>query len=113
MKRKTADYADLIEMAKEYNVENNAMFLAAAEQYSVQRRVIKTIKEALDEADDLTTAKSYIKGNENLYANPLVKELPKHTDSANRTLGLMLEIILKIGTKDAKRTNPLAAMRDE
>ena len=38
-----------------------------------------------------------MKGRENVMANPLVKELPKHMDSANKTLGMMLNIIEGMG----------------
>ena len=66
--------------------------------YDVQARVIQNIKKALDEEDgDLTTSKEYVKGRVNIYANPLVKELPKHADAANRTLQTMLTIIKELG----------------
>ena len=91
-------YAELLKMAKVYGVENNALFLAAAEQYDLQQRVIKLLKEGIEEGD-LTTQKTYLKGEANDYAAPLVKELPKHSDAANRTAGTILDIIVKLGKK--------------
>ena len=88
----------LLKMAQDYGVDKNALFLQAIEQYDVQARVIQNIKKALDEEDgDLTTSKEYVKGRVNIYANPLVKELPKHADAANRTLQTMLTIIKELG----------------
>lgn len=84
-------------MARDYGVDKNALFLQAVEQYDVQARVIQSIKEALDSEENLMTSKEYVKGRENVYANPLVKELPKHADAANRTLQTMLTIIEKLG----------------
>ena len=92
MARKATTYAKLLKMAKSYGVEKNELFVQAAEQYDTQMRVIQSIKDALDAAENLTTSKEYVKGRENVYANPLVKELPKHADSANRTLQVMLTI---------------------
>lgn len=96
MARTGKSYADLVKMARQYGVEDNAMFLAAAAQYEIQQQLIVIIQKSIDEAN-LTTTKTYLKGAENLYANPLVRELPKHSDSANRTLATMLDIITKLG----------------
>ena len=98
MARKKTTYAELLKMAKSYGVDKNALFLAAAEQYDLQQRVIKMLKEGIEEGD-LTTQKTYLKGEANDYAAPLVKELPKHSDAANRTAGTILDIIVKLGRK--------------
>lgn len=98
MAKKTATYDELLNMAKRYGVEKNALFLAAAEQYDLQLRVIRMLKEGIDDGD-LTTQKTYLKGQVNDYAAPLVKELPKHSDAANRTAGTILDIIVKLGQK--------------
>ena len=105
MARKKTTYAELLKMAKTYGVDKNALFLAAAEQYDLQQRVIKMLKEGIEEGD-LTTQKTYLKGEANDYAAPLVKELPKHSDAANRTAGTILDIIVKLGRKTEENENP-------
>lgn len=106
MGKKDATYTKLLRMAKDYGVEKNALFLQAVEQYTVQARVIQDIKAALDVEDDdgkLLTSKEYVKGRVNVYANPLVRELPKHADAANRTLQTMLTIIKELGKPPAPK----------
>ena len=98
MAKKGATFAELLKMAKSYGVDQNALFLAAAEQYDLQQNVIRMLKESID-GNDLTTRKTYIKDNSNDYAAPLVKELPKHSDAANRTAQTILDIIVKLGRK--------------
>ena len=98
MAKKTATYDELLKMAKSYGVDQNALFLAAAKQYDLQQRVIDLLREGIEEGD-LTTQKTYLKGQANDYAAPLVKELPKHSDAANRTAGTILDIIVKLGQK--------------
>lgn len=98
MAKKITTYDELLRMAKSYGVENNALFLAAAKQYDLQQRVIEMLKEGIEDGE-LTTSKTYIKGENNDYAAPLVKELPKHSDAANRTAGTILDIIVKLGRK--------------
>ena len=98
MARKTATYKDLLRLAEEYGVDDNALFLSAAKEYEIQRKVISTIEEALSNGDPIVV-KEYVKGRENTSAHPLIKELPKHIDSANKTLRTMLDIIEGLGVK--------------
>ena len=101
MAKKGTTFAELMKMAKSYGVDQNALFLAAAEQYDLQQRVIMLLQESIDE-NSLTTRKTYIKGEGNDYVAPLVKELPKHSDAANRTAAVILDIILKLGKPPAE-----------
>ena len=96
--KKNVGFDELMKMAKDYGVADNALFISAANQYTIQTKVIKKIEAVLDESDVVVT-KSYVKEVENLYSNPLIKELPKHSDSANKTLTVMLDIITKLGKK--------------
>lgn len=96
MAKNNKKFADLLEMAKRYGVEDNALFLSAAEQYALQQHVIEMLKNGIEDGD-LTTQKTYISGKSNDYAAPLVKELPKHSDAANRTAQIILDIIVKLG----------------
>lgn len=97
MGKQTTTFDELMELARRYGVEDNALFVASAKQYATQQKVIENIRHALEEEDNLTTSKEYVKGVSNIYANPLVRELPKHSDSANKTLNTMLDIVLKLG----------------
>lgn len=96
MARKNKTYTDIMLMAKDYGVDANALFIACAEQYATQMAVIKAIKDEIENSD-MTVTKSYQKDEQNLYANPLVNQLPKHSDSANKTLKSMLDIIQVLG----------------
>ena len=113
MARKTKTYSDLMRLAKTYGVEKNALFVHAAEQYSVQTMVINQIKSELEEKEDLLTSKEYVKGRENVYTHPLVRELPKHADSANKTLATMLEIINKLGKPPDPEGKLAEMMKDD
>ena len=99
MGKKAATFDELLKMAKSYGVDRNALFLTAARQYDIQQGVIEMMLAGIEETGDLTTQKTYISGKTNEYAAPLVKELPKHSDAANRTAGIILDIIVKLGQK--------------
>lgn len=91
-------YADLLRMAKSYGVEKNALFVSAAKQYELQQEVLDMIRKTLRDENQTTTTKEYVKGRENVCVHPLIQQLPKHVDSANKTLATMLDIIQKLGT---------------
>ena len=112
MSRTVPTKSKLLRMAKSYGVDKNALFVEAADQYDTQMRVIRSIKAALDAEENLTTSKEYVKGRENIYANPLVKELPKHADAANRTLQTMLTIIKELG-KPPEPKDRLTEMQED
>ena len=95
---KPTTYDEMLRMARSYGVDNNALFLAAAKQYDLQQRVIEMLKAGIEDGE-LTTSKTYISGQANEYTAPLVKELPKHSDAANRTAAIILDIIVKLGQK--------------
>lgn len=111
MARKTRTLQELERMAEDYGVQDNALFCAAIGQYALQLRVIDDIKKAIDE-DDVTIKKEYVKGRANTYANPAIKELPRHADSANKTASLILDIIKELG-KEKPIAGRLEQLRDE
>lgn len=111
MAGKTKTLQELERMAEDYGVQDNALFRAAIGQYALQLRVIDDIKKAIDE-DDVTVKKEYVKGRANAYANPAIKELPRHADSANKTASLILDIIKALG-RERPPAGKLEALRDE
>ena len=111
-KKMPTTYEELLRMAKQYGVDQNALFLAAAKQYDLQQRVIEMLKAGIEEGE-LTTSKTYISGQANDYAAPLVKELPKHSDAANRTAGIILDIIVKLGQKPDETAGGLELNLDD
>jgi len=95
---KTKSYRELLAMARDYGVEDNALFLSAAKNYELQKKVIDRISACI-ENDEAIVVKEDNKGRETLAAHPLIKELPKHVDSANKSLSTMLDIISKLGDR--------------
>lgn len=100
MGRDTSKYFDIeevVKMAAQYGVENNAFFLQALKNYDTIQKAIASIDDSLDE-DEMMVTKEYVKGRENLYLNPAIKELPKLSDAANKTMASMIAIIKEFGS---------------
>lgn len=99
MTRNTNKYFDIKKvksMAKQYGVDSNAFFLQSLKNYETIQKAIESIDAALADNDAMVT-KEYVKGRENLYVNPAIKELPKLSDAANKTMSTMISIIKEFG----------------
>lgn len=94
-------YNNLMDMAAAYGVDKNPLFMTAAHQYQVQQTIIDKIRRELSAEKTLCVEKEYVKNRENTYVHPLIKELPKHSESANRTAQTMLAIITQLGKEPA------------
>ena len=112
MPAKSKTYQDIMKMAADYGVDDNALFVSTAEQYELQRKVIKEMRKSITKGDPLVT-KEYVKGRENVMAHPFIQLLPKHIDSANKTLGTMLDIIERLGAKKAVGDKLSGFLKDE
>lgn len=110
--KKTITFDDLMALARRYSVNDNEMFISCAKQYEMQTNLIDKMKKAIED-DEMLVTKEYVKGRENVMANPLIKELPKHYDSANKTLGIMLNIIEAMGSKSERKQSKLNELMNE
>lgn len=92
------DKESILAMARDYGVADNALFLQTLKNYETIQRSIEGIDQIVNQNNELTISKEYVKGRENLYLHPAIKELPKQIDASNKTLDKMLDIIEKLGT---------------
>ena len=77
MAKQKVTFDELMLLAKRYGLESNELFISCANQYDLQQKVIRNIKEAIESEESMAVSKEYVKNRLNVYANPLVKELPK------------------------------------
>lgn len=99
MAKQNQTYNKLKRMARDYGVDKNALFLEQLSVYVKQLEVIEMIQTTLKEEEDLLIEKVYVKGRENIMPHPLLKELPRHFEAANKTASQILDIIIKLGHK--------------
>lgn len=103
-------YNRLIEFGALYEVENEEDYKAAALTYAQEALLIAQMRQQLAE-DGTTITKEYVKGRENLCVHPLIQEIPKHVDCANRTLAILGDIIVKRGKKKNDAADGLTKFR--
>lgn len=98
-KAKYFDVKQVIQMAADYGVADNPLFVQTLKNYETVQKAIEMTNEILN-SDDMTISKEYVKGRENLYMHPAIKELPKQIDVANKTVDKLLDIIERLGKKN-------------
>ena len=102
-------YKKMIAFGKIYQVENEQDFIEAARIYAEEAGLIDQMRDRLAE-DGLTVPKTY-KTGETEVAHPLLSELPRHVESANKCLATIGSMISERGAKKQKPTRELDQFR--
>ena len=102
-------FKKMLAFGKEYQLDGEQDFLEAARIYSEEAALIDQMRDRLDE-DGLTVMKTYKTGEVEV-AHPLLSELPRHVESANRCLMTISGMIEDRGTKKQRAKRDLDAFR--
>ena len=97
MAKQKLSFDEIMKLADQYGVKDNVLFVSAADRYAGQIRIIQEMQESV--AGGLLMKTKGSMGQEKVETNPLVVQLPKYNDTANKTLGVMLEIIERLGVQ--------------
>lgn len=82
----------LLEQAEEKGVKQNFFFVTTFKRYQVQMRILSDLEKAIAEYG-ATVTKEYVKGRQNLTANPAITEYNKTATAANGTVATLINII--------------------
>jgi hypothetical protein len=97
MAKQKLSFDEIMKLADQYGVKDNVLFVSAADRYAGQMEMIRKIQADL-ESNGLIFEVIGSTGQKKIEAHPMVAQLPKYNDTANKTLGVMLDIIGKLGT---------------
>lgn len=98
----------LLEQAEERGVSSNFFFRTTFKRYQVQMQILTSLEQAIIEHGS-TVTKEYVKGRQNLVANPAITEYNKTSTAANGTVATLLNI-LKTLTNEEKGGGKLQEM---
>ena len=97
MAKQKLSFDEIMKLADQYGVKENVLFVSAAERYAGQMDLIRKIQADLEEKGLIFEVIGST-GQKKVEAHPMAAQLPKYNDTANKTLGVMLDIIGKLGT---------------
>lgn len=82
----------VLKQAEERGVSSNFFFVTTFKRYQVQMRILSDLEGAINE-HGATVTKEYVKGRQNLVANPAITEYNKTATAANGTVSTLINII--------------------
>lgn len=82
----------ILEKAEGRGYESNFFFVTTLKRYQVQLKLLTELEAAINE-HGMTVTKEYVKGRQNLVANPAITEYNKTSTAANGTVSTLLNII--------------------
>ena len=94
-------------MAEASGLADNFYFLTTFERYLMQIRILDDLKKEIEEAPSVLVYKKYVRGSENQYTHPAIKEYNRTTDSANKTVMALLKILDSLGQREKEEIDPL------
>jgi hypothetical protein len=83
---------EILKQAEERGVSSNFFFATTFKRYQVQMRILSDLEVAIEE-HGATVTKEYVKGRQNLVANPAITEYNKTSTAANGTVSTLINII--------------------
>ena len=83
---------EILIKAQEKGVQTNFFFVTTFKRYQVQMRILADLERAIGEYG-ATVTKEYVKGRQNLVANPAITEYNKTATAANNTVSTLIKIV--------------------
>lgn len=101
----------IVKTAEKFGIEQNFLFITTFKRYQTQINILSKLEQAMRDSGYFIN-KEYVKGRENLYIHPAVKEYNRTTDSVNGTLQKLLQIIrtMRGNSTDDETDDPLLAI---
>lgn len=91
----------VLKQAQERGVSSNFFFVTTFKRYQVQMRILSDLEKAIAEYG-ATVTKEYVKGRQNLVANPAITEYNKTATAANGTVSTLINIIKTLSDEEAQ-----------
>ena len=86
---------EILRQAQERGVSSNFFFVTTFKRYQVQMRILSDLEKAIEEYG-ATVTKEYVKGRQNLTANPAITEYNKTATAANGTVATLINIVRQL-----------------
>lgn len=91
---------EILAKAEEKGVQSNFFFVTTFKRYQVQMQILSNLEEAI-KTYGATVTKEYVKGRQNLVANPAITEYNKTATAANGTVSTLINIIKTLSDEGA------------
>lgn len=90
---------EILAQAEKRGVSSNFFFVTTFKRYQVQMSILSSLEKAIAEYGT-TVTKEYVKGRQNLVANPAITEYNKTATAANGTVSTLINIIKALSDEE-------------
>ena len=90
---------EVLKQAEERGASSNFFFVTTFKRYQVQMKILSDLEKAIAE-HGATVTKEYVKGRQNLVANPAITEYNKTATAANGTVSTLINIVRSLSEED-------------
>lgn len=97
---------EILRIAEKNGVEQNFFFLTTFKRYQVQIKILSELENRIKEDGALVT-KEYVKGRENVYTHPAIREYNNTSQSANNTVNTLIKIITTLRENNGEESDEL------
>lgn len=105
--------AQILAEAEARGVSSNYFFATTFKRYQMQLRILRELEGTIEEYG-ATVTKEYVKGRQNLVANPAINEYNKTATAANGTVATLMNIVKNLSDKDGgSKLKELVAQMNE
>ena len=94
---------EILEQAEKRGVSSNFFFVTTFKRYQVQMKILSDLEKAIAEYG-ATVTKEYVKGRQNLVANPAITEYNKTATAANGTVATLINIIKSLSEEGGQNS---------
>ena len=94
---------EILRRATEKGVSGNFFFVTTFKRYQVQMQILTELEKEI-KSTGTTITKTYVKGRENLCANPAIAEYNKTSTAANSTVDTLVRIMEKLSEEPVKES---------
>lgn len=89
----------ILEQAEQKGVSSNFFFKTTFKRYQVQMRILADLEKSIEEYG-ATVTKEYVKGRQNLVANPAITEYNKTATASNGTVATLMNIMKTLSDEE-------------
>lgn len=91
---------EILVQAEQRGVSSNFFFVTTFKRYQVQMKILAELEKAIEEFG-ATVTKEYVKGRQNLTANPAITEYNKTATAANGTVSTLINIVKSLSEENS------------
>lgn len=97
---------EVLAKAEAKGIQTNFFFRTTFKRYQVQMRILNDLENAINE-HGATVTKEYVKGRQNLVANPAITEYNKTATACNGTVSTLINIVKSFSDDGEEKTSKL------